>query len=157
MKFCCVLFSFDYKFSVQVKCLPTMQETWVGKIHWRRKWQLTPVFLPGKSHGQRSLVDYSPWGRKESDTTEWLHFLFSSLYLNFFPLKEHCHIYLCTSRGGKHWRVWWYWNYYVCFIIAIIITWRVSVFFPTIKSWGTLLKIYKIHWCSVWVKKRTIP
>ena len=37
---------------------------WVGNIPWRRKWQHTPVFLPGKSHGQRSLVDYSPWGRK---------------------------------------------------------------------------------------------
>ena len=43
-------------------------------MHWRRKWQHTPVFLPGKSHGQRSLVGYSPWGRKESDTTERLHF-----------------------------------------------------------------------------------
>ena len=43
----------------------------------RRKWQPTPVFLPGKSHGQRSLVGYSPWGRKESDTTERLHFLFT--------------------------------------------------------------------------------
>ena len=40
----------------------------------RRKWQPTPVFLPGKSHGLRILVGYSPWGRKESDTTEWLHF-----------------------------------------------------------------------------------
>ena len=38
---------------------------------WRRKWQSTPVLLPGKSHGQRSLVGYSPWGGKESDTTEW--------------------------------------------------------------------------------------
>ena len=38
--------------------------------------QLTPVFLPGKSHGQRSLVGYSPWGRKESDTTERLNFHF---------------------------------------------------------------------------------
>ena len=37
-------------------------------------WQPTPVFLPGKSHGRRSLVGYSPWGCKESDTTEWLHF-----------------------------------------------------------------------------------
>ena len=42
---------------------------WVGKISWRRKWQSTPVFLPGKSHGQRSLVGYSPWSYKESDTT----------------------------------------------------------------------------------------
>ena len=46
---------------------------WVGKIPWRRKWQPTPVSLPGKSHGQRSLVGYSPRGHKESDTTERLN------------------------------------------------------------------------------------
>ena len=45
--------------------------------HWRRQWHPTPVLLPGKSHGQRSLIGYSPWGCKESDTTEWLHFHFS--------------------------------------------------------------------------------
>ena len=39
------------------------------------RWQPTPVLLPGKFHGQRSLVGYSPWGRKESDTAEQLHFL----------------------------------------------------------------------------------
>ena len=39
-------------------------------IDWRRKWQPTPVFLPGESRGQRSLVGYSPWGHKELDTTE---------------------------------------------------------------------------------------
>ena len=43
----------------------------------RRKWQLTPVLLPGKSHGWRSLVGCSPWGREELDTTERLHFHFS--------------------------------------------------------------------------------
>ena len=42
-------------------------QPWVRKIPWRRKWQSTPVLLPGKSHGQRSLVGYSPWGCKESD------------------------------------------------------------------------------------------
>ena len=42
---------------------------WVGKILWRA-WQPTPVFLPGDSHGQRSLADYSTWGRKELDMTE---------------------------------------------------------------------------------------
>ena len=47
-------------------------DLWVGKISWRRAWQLTPVFLPGESHGQRSLAGYSPWGRKEPVTTEWL-------------------------------------------------------------------------------------
>ena len=46
----------------------------IRKIHWRRKRQSPPVLLPGKSHGQRSLVGYSPWGCKESDTTERLHF-----------------------------------------------------------------------------------
>ena len=43
---------------------------WFGKIPWRRKWQPTPVFLPGKARGQRSLVGYGPWGCKELDTTE---------------------------------------------------------------------------------------
>ena len=43
---------------------------------WRRKWQPTPVFLPGKSHGWKSLVGYSSWGHKESDMTERLHFHF---------------------------------------------------------------------------------
>ena len=42
----------------------------VGKIPWRRKWQATPVVLAGESHGQRSLVEYSPCGHKESDMTE---------------------------------------------------------------------------------------
>ena len=48
--------------------------SWVGKIPWRRKWHPTTVLLQEKSHGQRSQVGYSPWGRKESDTTERLHF-----------------------------------------------------------------------------------
>ena len=43
---------------------------WVGKMPWRRKWQPTPIFLPGEFHGQRSLTGYSPWGCKESDMTE---------------------------------------------------------------------------------------
>ena len=46
---------------------------WVGKFTRRRKWQPTPVFLPGESHGQRSLVRYSPWGRRESDMNERLN------------------------------------------------------------------------------------
>ena len=56
-----------------VKNLPAKQpefDPWVGKILWRRKWLRAPIFLPGKSHGQRSLADYNPWGHKESDMTE---------------------------------------------------------------------------------------
>ena len=45
---------------------------WVGNIPWRRKWQPIPLFLPGKFHGQRSLVGYSPRGHRESDTIEQL-------------------------------------------------------------------------------------
>ena len=43
---------------------------WVRKISWRKAWQSPPVFLPGESHGQRSLMDYCPYGHNESDTTE---------------------------------------------------------------------------------------
>ena len=45
-------------------------DPWVGKIPWRKVWQPTPVFLPGESHGQRSLESYSPWDHKEADMTE---------------------------------------------------------------------------------------
>ena len=62
--------------SVCLQCGRPGFDPWVGKILWRREWQPTPVLLPGKSHGQRSLVGYSPWGRKESDMTERLHFTF---------------------------------------------------------------------------------
>ena len=47
-------------------------DPWVGKIPWRRKGQPSPVFLPGKSHGQRSLAGYSPWGPEVWDTAERL-------------------------------------------------------------------------------------
>ena len=53
---------------------------WVGEIPWRRSWKSNLVFLPGESHGQRSLVGYSPWGRKESDTTQQLTLLLSPSY-----------------------------------------------------------------------------
>ena len=62
---------------------------WVGKISWRRKWQPTPVFLPGESHGLISLVGYSPWGHKELDTTESLHF--TSL-LHVYNMQYYWHV-----------------------------------------------------------------
>ena len=56
-----------------VKNPPAKQETQVQSLSqedpWRKKWQPTPIFLPGKSHGWKSLVGYSPWGHTESDTT----------------------------------------------------------------------------------------
>ena len=51
------------------QCRALRFDHWVEKIPWKRKWQPTPVLLPRKSHGQRSLVGYSPWGHKELDMT----------------------------------------------------------------------------------------
>ena len=61
---------------------------WVGKVPKRRKGLPTPVFLPIESHGQRSLVGYSPWGRKELDTTEQLHLIKYSVGLHIKEKKE---------------------------------------------------------------------
>ena len=76
----------------RLKRLPAMRETWVRslgrKVPWRRKWQPTPVFLPGESHGWRSLVGYSPWGRKESDMTEQLHFHFQTTWSLWAMLRN---------------------------------------------------------------------
>ena len=58
----------------------------IEKIPWSRKWQPTPVFLPGKSHGQRSLAGYSPWDHEESDTTE--------------PLSMHASMHACMLKKG---------------------------------------------------------
>ena len=63
---------------------------WVGRIPWRRKWQSTPVFLPRESHEQRSLVGYSPWGRKRGGR-DWVH-----TYLN-------ANLRIETSRFGFYW------------------------------------------------------
>jgi len=75
-----------------VKRLPAMRETWfnpwIRKIPWRRKWQPTPVLLPGKSHGQRSLVGYSPWDLKESDMTERLHIVMHGYSICLEPKKQ---------------------------------------------------------------------
>ena len=71
------------------------------KLDAHREWHPTPVLLPGKSHGWRSLVGYSPWGRWESDTTERLHFDFSLLCIgegNGNPLQCSC---LENPRDGE--------------------------------------------------------
>ena len=74
-------------------CLPIKRcqrhefDPWVRKIPWRRKWQPTPVFLPGESHRQRSLAGYSPGGHKEADTAEWWSTTETSYY----------------QRGGLKW------------------------------------------------------
>ena len=72
-------------------------------VKWRRQWHPTPVLLPGKSHGRRSLVGCSPWGCKESDTTERLPFHFSLSCIgegNGNPLQCSC---LENPRDGGAW------------------------------------------------------
>ena len=72
-------------------------------MYQRRRWHPTPVLLPGKSHGRRSLVGCSPWGCEESDTTERLHFHFSLSCTgegNGNPLQCSC---LDNPRDGKAW------------------------------------------------------
>ena len=72
-------------------------------LYWRRQWQPTPVLLPGKFHGQRSLVGCSAWGCRESDTTEWLHSHFSLSCIgegNGNPFQCSC---LENPRDGEAW------------------------------------------------------
>ena len=78
---------------------------WVGKIPWRRKRQPAPVSLPGKFHGQRSLAGYSPWGHKESDTTDHHRFiiLFSKKYIKKKTQNNKESIFNLTVQYlGKH-------------------------------------------------------
>ena len=93
--------------------------SWVGKIPWRRKWQPTLVFLPGKFHGHWRLLGCSPWGHQELDMGEQLSthfhylsnkynlprasiFLFSLLiFLSYKPMKNSFHF--CRCFAGKYW------------------------------------------------------
>ena len=81
---------------------------WVRKIPWRWKWQPTPVFMPGKSHGPRSLVGYSPWGHKELDNNNIILFVsylcqeISKFQLLYLPLTS-----------GPGWLVGWFSHYVV--------------------------------------------
>ena len=80
-----------------------LASSWFQNDQGIRQWHPTPVLLPGKSHGRRSLVGCSPWGRWESDTTEWLHFHFSLLCFgegNGNPLQCSC---LENPRDGEAW------------------------------------------------------
>ena len=107
---------------------------WVRKIPWRRKWQPTPVFLPGKFHEPRRLVGYSPWGHRESDTTEQLHFHFSRLW--FSAKSTHSELLSAAAIHGpeekegtkrRWWRcspsIWWRCS---VFCISSILPWHLQ-------------------------------
>ena len=95
-----------------VKCLPAMPETRVQSLGWddplEKEMQPTPVFLPGKFHGRRSLVGYSPWGRKESYTTEPVHLTslqhplyFSYKHSTVLSMSFHRESTMCQALGKE--------------------------------------------------------
>ena len=89
------------KHKLESRLLREMSMT--SDMQWRRQWQWTPVLLPGKPHGQRSLVGCSPWDCEELDMTEWLHFHFSLSCIgevNGNPLQCSC---LENPRDGRAW------------------------------------------------------
>ena len=111
--FCSILFlSFIYMLTIPdgasgkeptCQCRRRRFDPWVGKIPWSRKWQPTPVFLPEESHRQRSLGGHSPWGHKESDTTE--------VTWHAHTVHLHCCInYCCTAE-------WFCYTNACCFLI----------------------------------------
>ena len=72
-------------------------------MHWRKKWQPIPVFLPGKFHGHRNLVGSSPWGRKESDTVA--HTCTHSYFMKqweFQPVQTTDHFLVVLYKKGKY-------------------------------------------------------
>ena len=73
----------------------------LGRFPWKRKWLPTPIFLPGESHGQRSLAGYSPWGPKQLDTTEWLTLTFYTSLISVKHLKVSPTIDNWSSRDWK--------------------------------------------------------
>ena len=92
-----------FKFWFHLKQNGGDNSTCLTELLWRRQWHPTPVLLPGKSHGWRSLVGCSPWGRWGSDTTEQLHFHFSLSCIgevNGNPLQCSC---LENPRDGGAW------------------------------------------------------
>ena len=80
-----------YRFSDAVICREPLPgfDPWVRKIPWRRRWQPTPVFLPGESHGQRSPAGSGPWIRKESTQLKWLS---TQEYTDPLPRKPPPHL-----------------------------------------------------------------
>src|SRR5574340_1103377 len=94
------------QYIIRLQCRRCGFDPWMGKIPWRREWLLTPVFLPGESHGQRSLAGYSPWGCKESDTTERLahtHILTATYWMPPAPpvTTRNASRYCKVSPGAK--------------------------------------------------------
>ena len=80
-------------------------DPWVGKIAWRRKWQPTPVFLPGKFHGQRSLVGYSLWGQTEQAGA--IHLVTLQHHLFYLFLWQNMEKAMAPHSSTHAWKITW--------------------------------------------------
>ena len=136
---------------IQTSLLCNKEFSYLCPQLWRRQWHPTPVLLPGKSHGQRSLVGSSPWGLQESDTTEWLHFQFSLSCIgegNDNPLRCSC------LESPRDWGAWWAaiygiaqslhdWSDLTAAAAAWVTASKLSEF---LESWECLFYSYKYLW-----------
>ena len=96
-----------------LQCQRPRFDPWVGKIPWRREWQLSPVFRPGECHGQRNLAGYSPWGCKESDMTNTFSSLFHLCRWGD-RLSDSSEELLQTGWGWEGQQIMWFWRRVTC-------------------------------------------
>ena len=102
-----------------------MFDSWVGKIPCRRAWQPTPVFLPGESHGQRSLASDSPWGHKVSDMTEWLTHAHTHTHTEFLMshnLETNCLGIANYPSFAQHQLKFWRWTLFPLILLSSIVS-----------------------------------
>ena len=116
--------------SICLQCGRPGFHPWVGKIPWRRKWQPTPVLLPGKSYGPRSLAGCSPWGRKESGTTERLHFHFTG-HSHKVAAVFHARLWFLGQAGAS----------------GKILSMDCQLEWNTLATWYEELTYWKRPWC----------
>ena len=129
----------------------------VGKIPWRRNWQPTPVFLPGKPHGLRSVAGYSPWGRKELDTTENAHTVSSmrnsiSIFWRFvsasLPLFVNCKQYTILVNWTSHLFPWFFFlsQWYMIHLIIRAVIGKHETGVHSLLPLVRLKKLQALYW-----------
>ena len=135
-----------------------MQETRVQslgqEIPWRRQWQPTPVFLPGKFHGQRSLVGYSLCGCKELDMTKWLTLSLSPIYISFADTAsdspQEYHFVMLSHINSCH--------FYISFGLQIAtsrihVECRIIIWHRNVIPRNLPQRIESMHWNKFWYSK----
>ena len=116
------------------------------RIFWSRKWQPTPVFLPGRFHGQNSPADYSPWDGKESDMTEHTHTNLWALVFTVVPQPSHIYFSVYSRRCSL--------CVFPIFFFFSLRNAQINV--PIFRSlWLPLLKFLEVIFCvwTCWVKE----